>query len=96
MLPPCGHQRAALSDTGGVLARLVAVSGPERGTVFEIDAAGGAVGRGDGARVKLADPAVSRNNIFDREAVNAMERWRYTATGQQVESSRVFDFKLSE
>jgi protein TonB len=36
------------------------------------------------------------NNIFDREAVNAMERWRYTATGQQVESSRVFDFKLSE
>lgn len=36
------------------------------------------------------------NNTFDREAVNAMERWRYTATGQQVDSSRVFDFKLTE
>lgn len=36
------------------------------------------------------------NNTFDREAINAMERWRFTPTGRQVESRRVFDFKLSE
>ncbi|MCX7557521.1 TonB family protein [Xanthomonadaceae bacterium JHOS43] len=36
------------------------------------------------------------NNTFDREAINAMERWRFTPPGRQVESRRVFDFKLSE
>ncbi|NLB13302.1 MAG: energy transducer TonB [Gammaproteobacteria bacterium] len=33
-------------------------------------------------------------NTFDREAINAMERWRFTPPGRQVESRRVFDFKL--
>lgn len=33
-------------------------------------------------------------NTFDREAINAMERWRFTPPGSQVESRRVFDFKL--
>lgn len=36
------------------------------------------------------------NNTFDREAVNAMERWRFTATGRQVESHRIFDFKMTD
>lgn len=36
------------------------------------------------------------NNTFDREAINAMERWRFTPPGRQVESRRVFDFKLSD
>ncbi len=35
-------------------------------------------------------------STFDREAINAMERWRFTPTGQQVESRRVFDFKLGD
>lgn len=33
-------------------------------------------------------------NTFDREAINAMERWRFTPPGRQVESRRSFDFKL--
>lgn len=36
------------------------------------------------------------NSTFDREAINAMERWRFTPPGRQVESRRVFDFKLSD
>lgn len=36
------------------------------------------------------------NNTFDREAMNAMERWRFTATGRQVESHRIFDFKMTD
>ena len=36
------------------------------------------------------------NSTFDREAINAMERWRFTPPGRQVESRRVFDYKLSE
>lgn len=36
------------------------------------------------------------SNTFDREAINAMERWRFTPPGRQVESRRVFDFKLSD
>lgn len=41
-------------------------------------------------RVVSARPA----NTFDREVINAMERWRFTPPGRQVESRRVFDFKL--
>ena len=41
-------------------------------------------------RIISARPA----NTFDREVTNAMERWRFTPPGRQVESRRVFDFKL--
>lgn len=34
------------------------------------------------------------SGTFDREAVNAMERWRFVPSGQAVESRRVFDFRL--
>lgn len=36
------------------------------------------------------------NNTFDREAINAMERWRFAPPQRQVESRRVFDFKLTD
>ncbi len=47
---------------------------------------------GSVANVRVVDSRPS--NTFDREVINAMERWRFTATGRQVESRRVFDFKL--
>lgn len=34
--------------------------------------------------------------VFDREAVGAMQRWRFQGTGQAVVGRRVFDFKLGE
>lgn len=33
-------------------------------------------------------------NTFDRESINAMERWRFSPPGREVESRRVFDYKL--
>lgn len=34
--------------------------------------------------------------VFDREAIGAMQRWRFEGTGQDVVGRRVFDFKLEE
>jgi protein TonB len=34
--------------------------------------------------------------VFDREAIGAMQRWRFQGTGQVVVGRRVFDFKLGE
>lgn len=36
------------------------------------------------------------NNTFDREALNAMERWRFAPVSQAVDSRRVFDFRLTD
>lgn len=33
-------------------------------------------------------------SVFDREAINAMERWRFAPSNHQVEGRRVFEFKL--
>lgn len=34
------------------------------------------------------------SNVFDREAVNAMERWRFAPSNGTSEGRRVFDFKM--
>ena len=35
-------------------------------------------------------------SMFDREAVNAMQRWRFAPSGQESRGRRTFDFKLSD
>ena len=48
-------------------ARLVVVEGPDVGNAFPIPPGGGAVGRGDGSAIQLADPAVSRHHFTIEE-----------------------------
>lgn len=43
-----------------------------------------------GVRVISAKPA----NVFDREAINAMERWRFAPSNRTTEGRRIFDFKM--
>lgn len=48
----------------------------------------------DGSVANVRVLSARPSNTFDREVINAMERWRFSPTGRQVESRRVFDFKL--
>jgi periplasmic protein TonB len=52
--------------------------------------------RADGSvgevRVLRSEP----QGVFDREAIGAMQRWRFQATGREITARRVFDFKLGE
>lgn len=52
--------------------------------------------RADGSvgdvRVLRSEP----QGVFDREAIGAMQRWRFQASGQEITARRVFDFKLGE
>lgn len=50
----------------------------------------------DGSVTNVRVLSSQPSNVFDREAINAMERWRFTATGRQIESHRIFDFKLTD
>ncbi len=43
-----------------------------------------------GVRVISAKPP----NVFDREAINAMERWRFAPSNRTSEGRRIFDFKM--
>jgi len=43
-------------------------------------------------RVLRSEPA----GVFDREAIGAMQRWRFEPTGRDMVGRRVFDFKLGE
>ncbi len=42
------------------------------------------------ARILRSEPA----GVFDREALGAIQRWRFEATGREVVGRRVFDFRL--
>src|SRR5690606_29413432 len=42
------------------------------------------------ARVLRSEP----EGVFDREALGAIQRWRFEATGREVVGRRVFDFRL--
>lgn len=51
------------------------------------------------ANGSVSDVRVVRSEppgVFDREAIGAMQRWRFEGTGQAVVGRRVFDFKLGE
>lgn len=60
--------------------------------VVEVEFTVASNGSVSGVRVVRSEPA----GVFDREAVGAMQRWRFQGTGQAVVGRRVFDFKLGD
>jgi protein TonB len=50
----------------------------------------------DGTVANVAVVSSEPRSMFDREAVNAMQRWRFAPSGQESRGRRTFDFKLSD